>query len=278
LTITRWAARVYTCLSGDTKPPSNSSMVGARLTETDTGNIYRNSGNEWELFQSKNKTETFSDKTIDSETNTVNNLALGNPFKIRSGSILQSISTTNSMIGCMQNLNVLGDGITTPTLTFIDNTEGFGHFFTRETTGLLGFASDDSTNSLITRRDYNPFFKCRIKANNSSGVRLYVGFTSATAISNNDTPLGDSDSGVIWGFRNPDSNFSVFNNDGEGSAIVTSMGLNKNESFHTVSFSFSTSNVIVVMDDGAGAKTQTLTTRIPAVTTDIKLSMLLGVV
>jgi hypothetical protein len=276
MTVTRWAGKQYTCLNADTKPTSNPSIVNARLFETDTGRIFTNSGNEWETFQSNNKTETFGNKSIDSNANTIGNLAIANPFNVRSGSILQSVSTADSMVGCMKNLSVLDDGINTPKLVFVDSTEGFAHEFLTEISGLLGLASDGTDNNLVTRRDYSPFFKCRLKVADTSGIVLYVGFTSASAISNDDTPLGNSDHGVIWGFRSTDSNFSVFNNDGTDTEVVNSMGIPKDGYFHTISFTFSPSNVLVVMDDGAGAKTQNLSTRIPGGSTDIKLSIVMG--
>jgi hypothetical protein len=276
MAILRFVGRRMTNLSGDTKP-NNAGTNGYRAIETDTGRVHYNNGSSWTNIIGHDKTETLTGKTISSLNNVIVERAQQSLFDQsakRVGSVIGAITAANGLVGCLQGMTVNGDG--TPISEFSTGENGFVQKFQRSGTGVLGYSSTSASDSVVTRRTHNPVFKCRARLDNTSNIRLYIGFTSASSMPNTDTPIGTSDHGVVWGFRTSDANFSTFNNDGSGSAVVTSMGVAKDTSHHTVTFTFSSSNVIVVMDDGAGAKTQTLTTDIPGSTTDIKLSIIGG--
>ena len=142
----------------------------------------------------------------------------------------------------------------------------------------MGYTSAGTTDAMVTRRALNPYLQISFKLNSISSTRLYIGFTSATALPNTDTPLATTDSGVVFGYTSADSDFSVYYNDGLGGAMAeVETGVVKDATtYHTVSFQFGASDIVVVLDDGVDTKTQTLTTQIPATTTDIKFSAIGG--
>lgn len=263
------AARQITGLSSDTKPTINT-VLGSTYLETDTFKMFHWDGAAW--MQHETMAQTFTNKSIDAESDTIMNQQLRSVFAAgakRSGAIVIACTAGDSLRGCLKGLTTNGDG--TPTWS-IDVDEGPVLAFSRAASGIMGYTSTSTSDSITTRRALNPFFKIRFKFNSITTTRLYIGFTSATSLPNTDTPLATGDSGVLFGYRTTDSNFSVINNDGGGAAIVNSTGVAKDTTYHTISFTFGASNVVVVLDDGAGAKTTTLTTRIPATSTDIKLS------
>lgn len=262
--------------STDIKPTANN-ITGTIFCEIDTFGKYIWNGSTWINYESF--AQIYTNKTIDAESNNITNLSRTSTFNNsgtakRTGSVIAACTADKSLVGSLKGLSVNGDG--TPK-SVVDPTEGLVLKFARAASGIMGYTSTTAgTDTITTRRALNPFLKVRLKTDTiATTTRIYVGFSSASSIPNTDTPLATTDSGVIWGFRSTDSNFSVIYNDGSStSAVVVSMGVAKDTSYHTVSLTFTSFNVVVVMDDGAGAKTQTLTTRIPATTTDIKLSIM----
>jgi hypothetical protein len=93
--------------------------------------------------------------------------------------------------------------------------------------GLNGAASGVS--AFITRRMYPTLeFRCKTTTNATNNKRLYVGFSTATAIPASDTPLGTTDKGIIVGYNSTLTNFSVWQHNGDGTAAaapVTYSGL-----------------------------------------------------
>lgn len=96
----------FTCVSGDTKPtlvPTDTKAI-----ETNTDDIYRFNGTSWVLYLANDKTETLTNKTIDSDVNTVK-LPLcsvmvykaGTTYKAKdmeSGTTLATTSTTDASV------------------------------------------------------------------------------------------------------------------------------------------------------------------------------------
>lgn len=272
MTIQYRANRVISGESGDTRPGTNT-IVDTVFLETDTFKRYAWNGEEW--IQYETLAMPFTNKTISAETNTISDLQLTSIFAQnakRTGAIVPACTAADSLTGHLRGMTVNGDG--TPTWS-IDPTEGPVLAFARAASGIMGYTSAGTTDAMVTRRALNPYLKIRFKLSSISSTRLYIGFTSATALPNTDTPLATNESGVIFGYTSADSDFSVYYNDGQGGAMAeVETGVVKDVLYHTVSFQFGASNVIVILDDGADTKTQTLTTQIPATTTDIKLSII----
>jgi hypothetical protein len=73
----------------------------------------------------------------------------------------------------------------------------------------------------------------RIRLNSTTSIRNYFEFTSNTTLPITDTPLG-SDSGVMIGYRSTDSQWRMFNNNGTGPLVATSLGRAIDTNWHTV--------------------------------------------
>ena len=100
------AGDTFTCVSGDTKPtlvPTDTKAI-----ETNTDDIYRFNGTSWVLYLANDKTETLTNKTIDSDVNTLK-LPLssvlvykaGTTYKAKdmeSGTTLATTSTTDAAV------------------------------------------------------------------------------------------------------------------------------------------------------------------------------------
>jgi hypothetical protein len=83
----------------------------------------------------------------------------------------------------------------------------------------------------ITRKEFNPRFKTKIRVPSSTGhssTRLYVGLNTDVVMEADDSPLLTTESGVIVGWRSTDSNFMVFRNSGTNSASASPAVVNTN--------------------------------------------------
>lgn len=82
----------------------------------------------------------------------------------------------------------------------------------------------------------NMRFTCRQAASATTSVRQYIGLTSNATLPISDTPLGNTDQGIIVGYRSTDTNWQIFNNDGSGAAVVTQVTgpIAADTNFHTV--------------------------------------------
>lgn len=271
-------------LSTDTLPTNYADNTLAYIQ--DTGDIKRSISGSWSLFRGASKTETYTNKTIDAESNSYDNkLAAQSTFSMgwkKTGSFIPGVLATTgggSTMGAMRGMKVsVGSGNTA--ICGVDSTEGiytpFKTALAGDSVGLLSTSTNGV--ALVTRYADNSSFSIRCKVDNTTSDRLYIGFTSNISLPDTDTPLGNTDSGVIIGFSSTTANFSVFNNDGTASMITNTMGTGvpKDTNWHTYSIAFSTtnSNVVCTLD---GGNTVTLTTRIPSTTTDLYLNVLYGV-
>jgi len=119
----------------------------------------------------------------------------------------------------------------------------------------------------LGRRLTNLRMKARFKVDSTTSARVYMGFTSLATLPISDTPLGNTDSGVMIGFRSTDANYSVFNNDGSGAMVVTASSTAKDANFHTMEVKILASgNAICSLD---GTTIATVSTRLPATTTNL---------
>lgn len=267
MTRLRFAALKNTALEADSKP-SGSYNLDQKWLEQDTGRLYHHDGSAWNLRYGRDKTETFTNKSIDAETNTFENI-VGNSLFVtgakRRGSIIPACTLAESLSGALKGLSTDFKAGTTP-VPAVDVTEGVYEKLEIDASARGGYSSS----VIFTRRAYNPRIKIKVKSSSTTNRRFYCGFSSATPLPLSDTVLGSSDSGVIVGFNTARANFSVWNNDAGGSAIVADFGsgIAKDTTWRTFEIVMSSSDVVCKLD---GANTVTLTTRIPSTTTDLYL-------
>ena len=100
------AGDTFTCVSGDTKP----TLVPAdtKAIETNTDDVYRFNGTSWLLYLANDKTETLTNKTIDTDVNTLKLpfcsvlvYKAGTTYKAKdmeSGATLGTTSTTDASL------------------------------------------------------------------------------------------------------------------------------------------------------------------------------------
>lgn len=92
----------------------------------------------------------------------------------------------------------------------------------------------------ITRRQYNPRFKAKIRVPTSAAnSRLYVGLSSDISMEASDTPVSDTESAIVVGWRSIDSTIRIFHNNGAGAGAVApamfDTGIPKNTNLRTIS-------------------------------------------
>lgn len=165
------------------------------------------------------------------------------------------------------------------TYSYVDDdlaTDGKISRFTTSIVENIGYFSN-STTQIISRMAYNASIKVRCKVSTTSGDRLYIGFSTNNTLPSSDTPIGSTESGIIVGFNTSATNYSIYRNDGTATApAAVTFSTAKNTSWHNIEISLINSplSILVTLDDN-NAAAQTLTTRIPALNTNLYLNIML---
>lgn len=257
-------------LSSDSKP-DHDGLDGFRFYESDTGLVYYYTGVMWTPIIGYAETESFSNKTISALDNTISGLATQNSLGVgakRCGSFIPGVNGP-SLIGSFGGMNATV-GASEFIISKNDDDEGaYQNFKANATTEKLGIQSTSSTNSLITTFGQNPYVKFRLRVDNATGIRFYLGWTSLQALPATNTPLGSADSGVIIGYGSSTANFTVYNNDGSAAEVTNNFGsgVAKDAGWHTFEIDATGNNVCVCRLDGANDVT--LGDRIPVNTTNL---------
>ncbi len=131
---------------------------------------------------------------------------------------------------------------------------------------------------LLCRPITNPSFKIvkRSGAGNTN-TRHYYGFTSyVTEIPSGTTPLGINDSGAIIGFRETDTNYQIWTNDGlGGAAFITNTGVpvTSGDKYIELKFTSNGTNLQWSIWDSSEnlLASGNITTQLPSTTTSLSL-------
>jgi hypothetical protein len=233
--------------------------------DEDTGDIW-NFENGWTLISGPNRAEVLKNKNIPANLNSFQNV-LQDPLvnNRREGIFIPALSADKSVKFALGGLPFNG------TYSYIYS-QDLGRFSTSiiESVGYLS----NSTNKVISRISWNTSFKILCKPSDVAHTREYVGFTSnINGLSFTDTPLGNSDAGIIMGYDNTNNNFAIWRNDGLGTPIRTDLGVQKDNVLHTLSMDMSTQNGIFCYIDTNNPIQ--LTTRLPGQSADLYLFMLM---
>ena len=270
MVVSRFAGCVMRGLSTDSKP-SHAGLLGFVFQELDTGSLWYHDGSTWVLIIGPNKVESLSNKTINLDQGNILENMVVSPFVAsfkRVGHLTPVSSNADDSVhnGAMAGWPHAG------TVTFIYNATVSRYINEFNTTGSgaqIGFFSD-GMDKLVTRREFFAYFHVKARVTNSTSDRLLIGFSTAAPMLLSDTIFANADSGIIMGFNTATANFSVFRNNGLGAApAAVSLGVAKDTNWHDYEITMTAGDIRCVFDDGAGAKTQTFTTQIPASTTDI---------
>lgn len=257
-------------LSTDSKP-DHAGLIGFRFYEVDTGLIWYHTGVVWTTVSGYSDPDPVANKIITASDNTITGLASQSSLALgakRNGSFMAGINGP-ALIGTFAGM-LTSTGASENPFCDIDANEGaYQNFRTNLTTEKGGIQSTSASNSLTTTFGQDPYVKFRIRVNNTSGIRLYFGFTSLQALPATNTPLGSADSGVIIGYGSATANFTVYNNDGTAAAQTANFGsgIVKDAAWHDFEIDATGNNVCVCRIDGGNDVT--LGSRIPANTTTV---------
>lgn len=251
--------------SSDPKPLAVN-LRNVLYREEDTGNLYLSDGITITRTQSKDNSETYQNKIIDSELNSIDDLIEDNPFSQsvfkRKGGIIPATTVPNSFYGILENNGVTlynSDVVKAPTNKMMVS------FKSQVTNDKVGFSSI----APIALRQHNYEFK--IEFQSRSSLRTLIGF-SATALfpdfSNN--VFGTGQIGICVGYTSSTPFYSVFTNDGIGAnqAVANPFTIPKDMNMHTLEIKLQSSQVVCTLDN----ETKNIATKLPPLTTPLYFS------
>jgi hypothetical protein len=250
-------------VSGDTKPTNYA--TNTIWLEQDTGNIFRYSGSSWDLFRGAAKTETLSNKTLDAgDQADVKRMHVAD--HVREIGALGACPSGAYSSGWLLGLTFLG---VSGALQTVDSSHGLSYLYTSTTVANTSQAGQKSANP-FTYRAWSPYFRIKCNVISTGTNRYFIGFTNNSTTPTSDTFLSTTDSGVGIGWRDSDTNFTIFNNDGSGTMVTTDTGVTIVADIRSFEIIFDNSipNIVVKMN---GTTYATLTTRIPASSTALQL-------
>jgi hypothetical protein len=153
-----------------------------------------------------------------------------------------------------------------------DNSYGLFERYTSAATsnseaGIIWNTSTTAIGTVVTNQATRAI--ARVRLNQTVTQRLYFGWTSNTALPISDTVLGSSDQGVLIGYNQGTESggtaqlWSVFNNDGTGTAVTQSLGIgNADTNWHLLQIYWIQGGTQISVQVDANNPV-TLTTRIP---------------
>jgi hypothetical protein len=272
-------------LSTDTPP----AVAEYTYLETDTGRLkYTATGASYAPLRGHDMPEVLQNKTIDMERNEIVGLVHRPAFALnfkRAGAIIPSASAHHSQHAALGPLQLIeGDAAVDLEVgpRVVSSTDGVCISLDAASPDTVGYSSSlaasTATDTVITRREWNPYLIVKCKVDNVAFTRLYIGYNAYSIgdIAFSNTPLSNTDAGVIVGYSLTTNNYSVFHNSGAGAMSTTTItaggSVAKDANFHTFEITMSSSNAIIKLD---GGHQTTISTNIPAATTELRLFMVL---
>ncbi len=127
----------------------------------------------------------------------------------------------------------------------------------------------------LFRMDQSIYFEFMGTITNSSQSRVYIGLGTNISLTDTDTIIGTTDSGIFAGWRSSDTNIMIFHHDGDGSAMtVIDTGIAKNTNEWKFGLlTTSTSFTWFIHANGASKVGAPVTTQIPAASTGLNVAV-----
>lgn len=224
---------------------------------------------------SQTATQTLSNKTID---------AVGTNFLagIHQASVIRRFGDFNpqanvasggsqGLMGCLAANTHAGSTFSNQW----DATFGqFQRYVTAATANSIGGIISPTTGVGIAATNFPGRWATRIRNNSTSNVRTYAGFTSNASACQSagawlgDTPLGSSDSGLMFGYRSTDTTWMIFYNGGTGAMTAASTGVSKDTNFHLLIITWPQAGGSVTFQIDLGTPI-TITTGLPTTLTGL---------
>jgi hypothetical protein len=216
--------------------------------------------------------QTLSNKTILASSNILSGIAQ-NPLNKRWGMVQAGYGTALGTVGVLDGLcqQFTATGLGSNTTSF-DTTEGkVINYQTSNASGVVAGLLSNAAGGGLGRRLFGGRMVCRFKLDSTTSARFYFGLTSATALPISDTPLANTDNGIIVGFTSADTNYQIRTNDGATSVTTTQLSPTTAKTtataFHTIEIVWTASgNYTVTLDGGTP---QTISSDLPATTADL---------
>ena len=221
-------------------------------------------GSAWYRLQGATKTEVFQNKSIDFSQNNATGLAL-DPFytQKREGYIETGLTANASLKNALKGLP--SNGIYS---VVFDSSKGYVINFNTSIVENIGYFSNNSI-GIKSKRELATRIKIDSKVSATANTRQFIGFSSMALLPSSDTPLSNSDYGVLVGMNVANSNFIVINNDGAGSPNVQTFPVTKDIAWHTIEIIMSDTNIICNLDSNQIP----LTTKLPPNTSEMFLQL-----
>jgi hypothetical protein len=253
-----------TFTSTDTHPLSVNTRT-VIMHEDDTGNLLLSDGTTTTISQGSKVSQAYQNKTLDSEKNIFKDVIEYNSFalaKKATGGIIPASSVADSFYGILEDNGVV---LYNPDTVLNHDPYGIVVLFKGLTLGQkIGFSSAFP----VARRGENYEFKLEFKSN--TNIKTLLGFTATQSFPTHTTVFNTTDIGICIGFTPNDSNFSIFTNDGAGTAATPiPFTTPKDKLLHTIEIILQTSKAICKLDN----ETIEVTTKLPPLTTDLYLSI-----
>lgn len=230
------------------------------------GDVYWNNGSGWVLIQGATKSEVLQNKQISPSNNTLTGFIL-DPFitQQRQGYLIPSLTADGSLRYALKGLPIAGG---TYSLFYVDTTEKYVSRFNTSSVIQVGYQSNASI-KLTTKRSLNPYLKIRARTSDANNTFMFFGFSTKAPTANGVSPIDNTSQGVIVGCDTSNANY--FTRASNGTTMVQSnTSIPRDNIFRTFEIIMSSSNVIIKID---GTTLFTLTSNLPATTTDINLLM-----
>ena len=251
-------------LSSDTKPPA--SVLRTVLTfEDDTGSLILSDGSTTTVTQGNTKIETLQNKQFDIEKNNIKGLIEVQSFsqtEQATGGIIPGTTVQDSFYGFLEDGGVT---LYNPDTILDLNPRGMVVLFKGLGLGQkLGFSSIVP----VARRGDN--YQIKLEFQSNTNLTTLIGFTATQSFPTHTTIFNTTDIGICIGFTAEDFNYSIFTNDGAGTAAVPiPFSIPKDKLFHTIEIILSSSKAVCKLDN----ETIEVTNKLPPVTTNLYLSI-----
>jgi hypothetical protein len=224
--------------------------------------------------------DTFTNKTIDSASNTLSEIHQS-PLVMRYGEATPVAAGTTGLLTLAYMGALSGHLYYSTNITFAaayDTTWGLVN--TQAVTNVSGQGTGILSPAVATgicRTLFAGRLRAIFKVSAVTSGNFYFGLTSNATMPLTVTPLATTDSGVFVGYRNTDSTYQTFNNDGTAQAEVVAPitgNLSTDGNWHTVEINWPNGGTPI--NAGIDGTFMPLTTRIPATTTPLFFNMVLA--
>ena len=266
MTIQRVLNALLYGISTDTKPTN--SATNTLFYEQDTGILYRWNGTAWIVLSGNTKTETLTNKTLSylgPNTITIDQKAQqfqrGFDLGVWGGHFADTFPSYTAYGAHIVRITV-SPAITVTTSVL--STEGICSNSATGTTINTRAGWYNGTANHFTCPDMNPTFKMRCRFNQTTGMRVNLGFSSISTAPTSDTLIATTGLGAFLGFRTTDTNMQLVTVNGTTATYTNTNQPIVTTGFHTWEVKMTAGSPVTVTAWYDGTQVASTTTTTPA--------------